>query len=123
MGKLFPDSPEFPDHRPLPTSFPTAKQEIVCVGLTVAVYALCPRNEECHEHPPHEDHAPSFLVSNLGAGISSTGGNGSTSGDPLTWQNNSVFEANSRIIRNAWSQGAHRRMGGSMSSAAVLFSS
>jgi hypothetical protein len=98
MGTVFPDSPEFPDHRPLPTSFLTAKQEVACVGLTVGMYALCPKNEERHEHPPHEDHEPSFLVSDLGAGVSSTDGNGSASRDPMTCGNNSVFEANNRII-------------------------
>ena len=123
MGNLFPP-PEVPDHQPIPTSFPTPTHTIAIVAMTGALYGLCPKNEDREEHPLHEGaHEVSCLVGDLRAGVivNSTGSTGSER--PLA-QGNSVFEANDRIIRNMWEQGARRRMAASSSStmwiAAVL---
>ena len=105
MSILFPkDLPEHPDYRPTP-SLPAEVAKTVGVpvfAVAVGVYPLCPvRHEHVsiheHEHVPHDDVDQIHTAIEAGA----FGGSSSSSGDDLSWRNNSQDVAN-EIIRRHW---------------------
>ena len=127
MGNLFPDDPEYPDHRPIPSpAVEAVKPTVTSLALTASLGALCPvppRREIAiheHEHVPHHD-----LVEIRPAVAFGVGGSPSSSGDPMTWQNGSVNDAAMIAIRRHHAlRAAHARIAASMSmgSPAVLLS-
>lgn len=121
MGTLFPDDPEYPDHKPLSPKVDPIKATVP-VALTVVLYGACPKTEERHDHVPHHEVA---MIWSSSPTIASTGSAGAGS-DPMTWQNSSVFDAADMIIRRGNAQrDAHTRMAGStgtMGSTGLLLS-
>jgi len=55
MGIIFLGDPDYPDHRPLPSSFPSRMGMVAPVAVTLAAYALCPAHESHHAHGPHQE--------------------------------------------------------------------
>jgi hypothetical protein len=55
MGIIFLGNPDYPDHQPLPTSFPNRRQMIAPVAVTLAAYGLCPAYHDHNEHGPHQE--------------------------------------------------------------------
>jgi hypothetical protein len=97
MGNLFPEDEyaEYPDHRPIPLSWPIAKGSAIVAGIGIAVTA----NDQLpwsnpQPDPPHREYVQIQTVLSVpGSGLSSV--------DPLTWQNSSMFEAAHVAIRAA----------------------
>ena len=125
MGNLFPNDPEYPDYRPMP-SLKADMTKAGCVtsfALAVGLAPLCPVQHlrvsiHEHEHVPHHEFVDTQPVISMSAFVSS-----SSSGDPTTWQNSSMFDAADVAIRGHRAlRDAQTRIAGmsSTSSAAVL---
>ncbi|HLG57118.1 MAG TPA: hypothetical protein VI485_17385 [Vicinamibacterales bacterium] len=97
MSDLFPDLSEF---RHIPEIRVSAKGAVVGVCLGSALLWACPKLEEHHDHAPEREYAEVLHPLNTVA-VNSTGGNGRSALPvvPLTWQNNSMFEAANVAIR------------------------
>lgn len=98
MGTLFPNSREYPDHQPVPSSFPRVSPRALAhvAAVALVLYPLCPKyHGDHHEHAPDREFVPDPLpLTSLSAFGSSSGAN------PLTWQNRSMFDAADVAIRN-----------------------
>lgn len=126
MGNLFPGDPEYPDYLPMPS----LKADITKAGcvtsfaLAVGLAPLCPVQHHAvsiheHDHLPHHD----FAEMRPALSLSVAGSSSSSSGDPMTWQNSSMFDADDVAIRRHRAlRDAQTRIAGmsSTSSAAVL---
>jgi len=93
MGILFPGDPEYPDHRTLPSSFPSRNGMVAPVAVTLAFYGLCPANESHNAHGPHQD-APEGTSHPASQFIAS----GSTSVNSMTW-NRGLFNSDDAVLR------------------------
>jgi hypothetical protein len=95
MGNLFPDDDEYPNHRPIPTSWPSPRGTaiVAMVGIAVTANDLAPWSNP-QEDPPHRE----YLQVRARHAMSALG---STSGN-LSWLGNSTDAADT-VIGRRWS--------------------
>ena len=93
MGTFFPEvDDEYPDHRPIPRSWPSGTYITAPIGIALAFNDLRPTINP-DEDPPHRDYHEIHARSAL-SGVASTSGN-------MAWQGNST-DAADIAVRNRY---------------------
>jgi hypothetical protein len=101
MSTLFPDDPEHPDHKPVPSAASEAKPVIgTTLVLAVGLAPLCPARHDDISTPDEAPHYEPIDVPQPAISMSAFGGSSSGDGD-LSWGNNSMDVAAAIARRNA----------------------
>jgi hypothetical protein len=101
MSTLFPDDPEHPDHKPVPSAASEAKPVIgTTLVLAVGLAPLCPARHDDISTPDEVPHYEPIDVPQPAISMSAFGGSSSSSDGDLSWGNNTMDVAAAIARRN-----------------------